>query len=342
MMSLLRLLVLFGFVMSVPAMTGSAPAAEKTVIAHRGASGYLPEHTIAAKAMAYGMGADFIEQDLVLTRDGVPIVLHDIHLDTVTDVAERFPDRKREDGRFYAIDLTLAEIKTLRVFERFNRETGKRVFPNRFGNKDVRFTVPTFEEEIALIKGLNAATGREVGIYPEIKAPGFHRAEGKDISRIVVEILNKHGLSSKADPVIVQCFDWNETQRIRDELGYGGRLVQLIAENKWNIAAGVDFDALKTAEGLAMIAKVAEGIGPWIPQVISGRAEDGKLTVTSLVVDAHAAGLVVHPYTARSDGLPDWAKTMDDLLEGVLMTAGADGIFTDFPDTAVSFVGNKK
>ncbi len=342
MMSVFRLSVLVGLVMSVSASIGPVFAMDKTVIAHRGASGYLPEHTIAAKVMAYGMGAHFIEQDLVLTRDGVPIVLHDIHLDTVTDVAERFPDRKREDGRYYAIDLTLAEIKTLRVFERFDRKTGKPVFPERFGNSDARFTVPTFEEEIELVKGLNASTGRTVGIYPEIKAPAFHRAEGKDISRIVVDILKKHGLSSKADPVIVQCFNWNETQRIRNELGYEGRLVQLIAENKWNIAPGVDFDALRTAKGLAEIARVADGIGPWIPQLIPGRGADGKLNVTTLVSDAHAAGLVVHPYTARSDKLPDWAKTMDDLLEGVLVTAGADGIFTDFPDTAVSFVSRAK
>lgn len=318
-------------------MTGPVSAAQKTVIAHRGASGYLPEHTLAAKALAHGMGADFIEQDLVLTSDGVPVVLHDIHLDTVTDVAARFPPRKRDDGRYYAIDFTLAEIKSLGVSERFDRNTGEAVYKGRFPRDGARFAVATFEEEIALIKGLNASTGRTVGIYPEIKSPAFHRAEGQDISRIVLAILAKHGYASKADAVIVQCFDWNETQRLRNELGYAGRLVQLIGENKWNEAPGVDFDALRTPQGLAAIATMADGIGPWIPHVVSGAGGDA---VTKLVADAHAAGLVVHPYTARADALPDWAGSMDELLKAILVTAAADGVFTDFPDQAVRYVSS--
>ena len=115
-------------------LAGVAHAAETRplVIAHRGASGYLPEHTLAAKAMAHGQGADFIEQDLVLTKDNVPVVLHDVHIDTVTDVAKVFPERKRADGRFYALDFTVAELKRLRLSERFNAKTGARVFPGRF------------------------------------------------------------------------------------------------------------------------------------------------------------------------------------------------------------------
>lgn len=335
MISMKHLIVLILLAASGLAMPGTVSAAQKTVIAHRGASGYLPEHTLPAKAMAHGMGVEFIEQDLVLTKDGVPVVLHDIHLDTVTDVAVKFPGRERKDGRYFAIDFTLAEIKTLAVSERFDRKTGKAVYSNRFPVGGAQFSVPTFEEEILLIKGLNASTGRTVGIYPEIKSPAFHRAEGQDISKIVLAILKKHGYASKTDPVIVQCFDWNETRRLRGELGYGGRLVQLIGENKWNEAPNVDFEALRTSDGIAAIAKVADGIGPWIPHVINGK---GKDSVTGLVAEAQALGLAVHPYTARADALPEWAGSLDELLQAVLVTAGADGIFTDFPDKTVQYV----
>jgi len=173
-----------GVVLMLVAGSGNALAGEKKiVIAHRGACGYLPEHTLEAKAMAYGMGADYIEQDVVLTRDDRAVVLHDIHMDTVTDVAKAFPDRKREDGRYYAIDFTLDEIKKLHVTERMDLETGKPVFPGRFPAGKSGFRVPTLEEEIELIQGLNKSTGKDVGIYPEIKSPAWHRSEGKDISK---------------------------------------------------------------------------------------------------------------------------------------------------------------
>ena len=309
---------------------------EKIVIAHRGASGYLPEHTLAAKALAHGMNVDFIEQDVVLTKDGVPVVLHDHYLDTVTDVAKKFPDRKRSDDRYYAIDFTLAEIKTLIAFERVDLKTGKQVYPNRFPSGASTFRVPTLEEELELISGLNKSTGKSIGIYPEIKAPAFHRAEGQDISRIVLETLAKHGYASKDDPFYVQCFDWNETQRIRNELGFKGKLVQLIAENAWGESPNVDFDYLRTVEGLAEIAKVAEGIGPWIPQVV-----DHSGTKTTLVDAAHKVGLDLHPYTLRADALPAWAESFDDVMQRVVIDAGADGIFSDHPDLAVKFLNNR-
>lgn len=145
-----------------------AQDAPQIVIAHRGASGYLPEHTLEAKAMAHAQGAHYIEQDLVLTKDDVPVVLHDIHIDTVTDVVEKFPTRKRDDGRYYALDFTLAELKTLRATERFNAVTGKQVYPNRFPKGQGRFEIATLAEELQLIQGLNHSTGRVAGIYPEI------------------------------------------------------------------------------------------------------------------------------------------------------------------------------
>jgi len=310
----------------------SALAADKLIIAHRGASGYLPEHTLAAKALAHGMNADYLEQDIVLTRDGVPVVLHDRFLDTVTDVATRFPGRHRDNGRYYVIDFTLAEIKTLKVMERIDLKTGHPVFKNRFPAGLASFSVSTFEEELELVKGLNASTGKTVGIYPEIKAPAFHRKEGQDISKITLDILKKHGYVTKEDAVYLQCFDWRETRRIREELGYQGRLVQLIAANEWK-EADVDFDALRTPQSLLEIAKVADGIGPWIPHIVN---EDG--TLSTLVSDAHAAGLDVHVYTLRSDELPAWAKNFDDLMEILLFKAGADGVFSDFPDLSVSYL----
>ena len=317
-------------------MTDTALATDKIVIAHRGASGYLPEHTLAAKAMAHGMDVDYIEQDVVLTKDGVPVVLHDHFLDTVTDVAKQYPDRKRDDGRYYAIDFTLQEIKSLIAFERIDLKTGKQVFPNRFPSGASTFRVPTLEEELELIAGLNKSTGKSIGIYPEIKAPAFHRAEGQDISKIVLETLAKHGFATKDDPFYVQCFDWNEVQRIRNELGFKGKLIQLIAENAWGESPNVDFDYLRTAEGLAEVAKVADGIGPWIAQVVD---KSGKKT--SLVEEAHKVGLDLHPYTLRADALPAWAKNFDDVMQRVVIEAGADGIFSDHPDLAVKFLTNK-
>lgn len=315
----------------------AAFAADKLIIAHRGASGYLPEHTLAAKALAHGMNPDYIEQDVVLTKDGVPVILHDHYLDTVTDVATKFKARKRDDGRYYAIDFTLAEIKTLNAFERIDLKTGKQVFPNRFPSGQSAFTVPTLEEELELIKGLNKSTGKRIGIYPEIKAPAFHRDEGQDISKIVLSVLKKHGYAGKDDPVYVQCFDWNETQRIRLELEYQGKLIQLIAENSWNESPNVDFDALRTKQMLVEVGKVVDGIGPWISHVID---DDGA--PTDLVGNAHAAGLALHPYTLRVDALPKWAKTHDEAIEAILFKAGADGLFTDFPDLAVQYLKNRQ
>jgi glycerophosphoryl diester phosphodiesterase len=319
------------------AVMASAAAADKLVIAHRGASGYLPEHTLAAKAAAHVMGADYLEQDVVLSKDGVPMVLHDIQIDTVTDVAQIFPDRARRDGRFYAIDFTLDELKSLTVMERAD-QAGRPAFPGRFPRGASSFQIPTLAEEIELIQGLNLSTGREAGIYPEIKAPGWHRAQGQDISKVVLAVLADYGYAGPDDLVFLQCFDWNETQRIRNELGWRGKLVQLLGENAWNEAPGVDYDALRSEIGLAAIARVADGIGPWLGHVVIGVAAAGQPMVTDLVANAHAQGLVVHPYTFRADALPDYAESLEELFRLFLVDAGVDGVFTDFPDRAVAFV----
>ena len=309
---------------------------DRIVIAHRGASGYLPEHTLAAKAAAHAMGADYLEQDVVLSRDGVPLVLHDVQIDTVTDVAELFPDRARADGRFYAIDFALDELRTLNVMERCDR-TGRPVYPDRFPRGASSFRIATLAEEIELIQGMNLSTGREAGIYTEIKAPAWHRAEGQDIAKAVLAVLADYGYADLDDAAYIQCFDWNETQRIRGELGWRGRLVQLLGENAWGEAPEVDYDALRTPDGLAAIAKVAQGIGPAMEQVVAGVDAAGRPVVTDLVARAHAVGLAVHPYTLRADALPAYADSLEAALR-IFFEAGADGVFTDFPDRAVAFL----
>src|ERR1051325_4017469 len=235
-----------------------AHAAETThalIIAHRGASGYLPEHTLACKAVAHAMGADYLEQDIVLSKDGVPVVMHDIQVDTTTDVAKRFPNRARKDGRYYAIDFTLAELKQLKVSERFNSKTGRTDYPNRFPLGQSTFEIPTLEEELQFIQGLNKSTKRDVGIYPEIKQPGWHRQQGQDISKIVLPILARYGYRTKADNFYLQCFDFAEVKRLRSELGFEGKLIVLL-EKKTERA------------GLQEIAKVADGIGPSLDLIV--------------------------------------------------------------------------
>jgi glycerophosphoryl diester phosphodiesterase len=315
----------------------SGVAAQKIVIAHRGASGYLPEHTLAAKAVAHAMGADYIEQDVVLSKDGAPMVLHDIQIDTVTDVAEMFPDRARADGRFYAIDFTVDELQSLSAMERADR-AGEPAFPGRFPRGASSFRIPTLAEEIELIQGLNLSTGREAGIYPEIKAPAWHRAEGQDISRVVLGVLAEYGYADADDLIYLQCFDWHETRRIRHELGYRGKLIQLLGENDWAEAPDVDYATLRTKEGLAAIAEVADGIGPWLRHVVTGADRQGRPVITDLVENAHAHGLAVHPYTFRADALPDYADSLEDVLRIFLIDAGVDGVFTDFPDRALAFL----
>lgn len=320
-------------------LTGATSMADDApiVIAHRGASGYLPEHTLPAKALAYGMGADYLEQDVVLTRDGVPIVLHDIHLDSVTDVADRFPDRKRDDGRYYAIDFTLEEVRMLRVSERFHWRSREAAFPGRFPLGRSRFEVPTLREEIEFIQGLNRSTGRTVGIYPEIKSPAWHRREGQDISRIVLGVLAEYGYASRDDRVYVQCFDGAETRRLREDLGCQLKLIQLIGENDWG-ESDSDYDEMRSAAGLDAIAEYADGIGPWLQHVCRDFEAEGGPTVTPLVRLAHERSLEVHPYTVRNDDLPAGVSHIDALLESLYVTAGADGLFTDHPDLAVEFL----
>lgn len=300
---------------------------KKIVIAHRGASGYLPEHTMESKAMAYAMDPDFIEQDLVLSKDNVPIVIHDIYLDDVTDVAIKFPKKNRKDGRFYVIDFTFDELQTLQVTERFNPKTGEQFYPNRFPKGKGNFKLHSLQQEIELIQGLNKSTGNNIGIYPEIKNPAFHLKEGKDISKIVLQILSDYNYTNKKDNCILQCFDAKELERIRKELQSELFLVQLI-------------EFPEETKQLTHFATYADGIGPWYKQILDKKVNN-KWTFTSLVSDAHTLGLKVHPYTFRADQLGEFFS-FKELLQTLLFEANVDGAFTDFPDKVVSFLENKK
>jgi glycerophosphoryl diester phosphodiesterase len=321
----------------VVAMLGALPVhgGHPVVIAHRGASGYLPEHTLAAKALAHAMGADFLEQDVVLSRDGVPVVLHDIHLDTVTDVAQRYPERKRADGRWYALDFTVAEIRSLRAGERIDLKTGQAAMPGRFPAGKSAFQVPTLAEELEFVEGLNRTTGRRAGIYVEIKQPAWHRREGRDLSAAVLAVLASHGYRTREDPCWLQCFDYAEVQRLRGELGWKGRLLQLTGGTVG--ASGKEAAWLHSREGLAALAKVADGLGPAVASILEGKSPADR-RISPLVRDAHAAGLVVHPYTVRADSLPAVVGSLDELQALLFREAGVDGVFSDHPDRTVAWL----
>mgnify|MGYP000870219424 CR=1 FL=1 len=327
------------FLPLVPLLVSTAFAATPAplVIAHRGASGYLPEHTLEAKAYAHALGADYIEQDLVLSKDDVPVVLHDIHLDTTTDVAQRFPDRKRADGRYYALDFTVAEMKQLRATERFNVKTGERVYPRRFPLGKSAFLISTLEEELQLIQGLNEATGRKAGIYPELKQPAWHRQQGRDLSRVVLPILARYGYATKADPCFLQCFELTEVRRLRGELGWQGRLVMLVGGGRKG-EDGTDYDQLCTASGLRELARVADGIGPSLGRLVSWTAGESSARLTPLARLVQAEKLALHPYTVRADDLPKACPSLDALHAALFRELRVDGVFTDFPDQTAAWL----
>jgi glycerophosphoryl diester phosphodiesterase len=304
----------------LPACAGEP--ARPIVIAHRGASGYLPEHTLEAYTLAHALGADFIEPDLVMTRDGALICLHDIHLEATTDAAARFPKRARADGRWYAADFSLAEIKALAVHERVRRD-GLPVFPGRFRVDSKGFQVPTLVETIELVQALNHATGRAVGLYPETKDPAFHNREGLSLEAPLLATLAAYGYTGADSRIFIQSFDPRSLQKLRFGLGTKLSLVQLIG-------GGPDFDPLVTGEGLEAIAAYANGIGPAKTRIETapGRPVGGN----SLVERAHALNLAVHPYTFRADVLAAGDADLESELQRFLWTYGVDGFFTDHPD----------
>jgi glycerophosphoryl diester phosphodiesterase len=299
----------------------------------------LPEHTLEAKAYSYALGADYIEQDLVATRDNELVVIHDIHIDRVTDVADKFPGRAREDGRFYVRDFDLAEVKQLKARERRQSDGQNAVFPNRFPVDLGNFSVPTFRDEIALIRGLNKSTGRDVGIYAEIKKPAWHKDNGVDLAKLVLQTLAEEGYESPNDKVFLQCFDFHECLRIRTELGSKLKLVQLLDQPGSDEAPGSDYAYLVSQVGLQEIARFADGVGPWLGHLIRIAEIDGHAVSSGFVSRAHELKLVVHPWTFRAEQLVPGFENLAETVRWCAEELKIDGVFTDFPDLALRGLG---
>lgn len=335
-------------------MQTSGEIQQRIVIAHRGASGYLPEHTLESKALAVGMKADYVEQDLVMTKDNHLVVIHDHFLDGLTDVAQKFPTRHRKDGKYYVMDFTLSEIRSLNMTENFKLENGKQVqvYPDRFPIWKSQFKIHTFEEELEFIQGLEKSTGRRIGIYPEIKAPWLHHQEGKDIALATLKVLKKYGYTHKNDPVYLQTFDFNELKRIKTklapQLGMDLKLIQLIAYTDWHETeeknqngkwVNYNYDWFFTPGAMREIAKYADGVGPaWYMLIDDKKSTKGNLKYTPMVADIVSQKLELHPYTVRKDALPNYVTNTNELFEALFNHAGATGVFTDFPDLAVKFL----
>jgi glycerophosphoryl diester phosphodiesterase len=359
-----RTALLTASVLAVPLLlTGPATAAppqretaddagELLVIGHRGAAGYRPEHTLASYELGARMGADYIEPDVVSTRDGVLVTRHENEISGTTDVAEHpeFADRRTTkviDGveltGWFTEDFTLAELRSLRAVERLPDVREENTL------YDGLYQVPTLDEVLELREELSRELGREVGVYIETKHPTYFDSIGLSLEEPLVEDLDEAGLDHRGAPVFLQSF---ETTNLRELDGVVDvPLVQLLSATGAPadlVAAGDPrtYADLSTAEGLADIGEYADGVGPDKSQVIP-REPDGTLgEPTSFVADAHAADLLVHPYTFRNENefLPaelrdpgeepgDYGRAIDEQL--AFWATGIDGLFTDNPDTGV-------
>ena len=334
-----------------PTLDGKKPL----IIAHRGASGYMPDHTLQGYTKAVELGADFIEPDLVSTKDGVLIARHEPNLKDTTDIATRpeFAQYKRtmsvdghdEEG-WFASDLTLAQIKTLRA---------KQPRADRSTQYNGQFQIPTFEEILKLRADLSKKYGREIGVYPETKHPAWHHALGLGFEDKLVNILKKHGLNRANAPVYIQSFELTNLKALKKMTQVP--LIYLLDADDVNkdgsIATIRPYDFVKSGdtrtyadmlkpENLKEVAKTANGIGPWKVYIASYRTDaDGKkyrLPANDLVKRAHALGLKVHPYTFRNE-----AKHLTEDDKGdpyneyaTYFATGIDGLFSDYTDTAVA------
>jgi glycerophosphoryl diester phosphodiesterase len=357
-----------------PATAVASDQPHPLVIGHRGAAGYLPDHTLPGYALAIKLGADYIEPDLVSTKDGRLVARHEPNITATTDVAQHpeFADRERtavvdgvtETGWFVS-DFTLAELRTLRAIQPLPER------PQRFNGK---FRIPTLEEVIALAKRYSKRLHRTIGIYPETKHPTYHKSIGLPLERKLVKILDKAGLNRRKSPVFIQSFETANLKKLNKITPV--RLVQLIDANDVNPDGSLDYTApfdrpydwtasgrpgtfgdLTTDAGLDEVASYADGIGPWKPYIISTAAVDinGDGTVgdengdgvvnetdrkvlppTDLVARAHARGLLVHPYTFRNEAKRLAFDYGGNPVEEYLRfyEAGVDGLFSDFADTA--------
>jgi glycerophosphoryl diester phosphodiesterase len=332
------------------------------VIGHRGASGYLPEHTLQSYALAIKLGADYVEPDLVATKDGHLIARHEPDITNTTDVRQHpeFADRERTamvDGfpvtGWFASDFTLAEIKTLRAVQTFPER------PQRFNG---RFKIPTLEEVIELVKHESRKRDRRIGIYPETKHPTYHKDLGLALEPRLVKILKRAGWDSRRDPVFIQSFEQSNLKQLNRMIGV--RLVQLVDANDvladgtleyvapfdrpydWTVSGDPELESrtfgfFATNEGLAEIRTYADGIGPWKRYIVStlGTGPESSRTLappTTLIRRAHAHGLVIHTWTFRNEQsrlVSDYGgNPINEYLQ--FYELGIDGVFSDFPDTA--------
>ncbi len=313
------------------------------VIAHRGASGERPEHTLLSYQRAIDQGADFIEPDLVPTKDGVLVARHENNIADTTDVAAHpeFASRKATktiDGEtvtgWFTEDFTLAELKTLRARERLPKlRPGNTAF-------DGQATIPTLDEIIALAKQGSKTTGRTIGIYPETKHPSYFASIGLPLEQRLIDKLKAAGWDRADAPVFIQSFEVENLKKLKSMTKV--RLIQLMASDGGPADhAAPSYKAMATAEGLKAVAAYAYGIGPELTMIqpVSGPA-------TPLIADAHAAGLKLHPWTFRAENfflLPQYRSGANPMDHGRLQDEilyfiglGVDGFFTDFPYIGVS------
>ena len=335
------------------------------VIGHRGASGFLPEHTLESYRLAIKLGADYIEPDLVATKDGVLIARHEPFIGDTdpatrdsTNVADHPEFASRETTKmldgfattgFFASDFTLAEIKTLGA----KQTRGGR--PTEF---DGKFKVPTLQEVIDLAKRESRKRGRRIGIYPETKHPTFHQTLNLPLERRLVRVLDRNGLNKRKSAVFIQSFEQSNLKQLNTMTPV--RLVQLVDANDtdpitgnptyaapfdrpydWTVSGDPvlqarTFGFFATDEGLAEIKTYADGIGPWKVYIIptTGSGGGDVKPPTDLIQRAHAHGLLVHTWTFRDDAFPTGypGGPVEEYL--AFYRLGIDGVFSDFPDTA--------
>ena len=354
-----------------PTLNGQAPL----VIGHRGASGYLPEHTLESYKRAIELGVDFIEPDVVATKDGELVVRHEPNITATTDVSTRIEFAGRKTTRmvdgvseigWFTIDLTLAELKTLRA---------KQPMAERDQSHNGKYVIPTLREVLDLARSEGTRVGRTIGVYPETKHPTWHVNAGLALEDRLLKLLAEYGYTSKNSPVIVQSFEVTNLKYLRSKTAV--RLVQLIGGNgvdakgavtlvapfdkPYDFALAKDsrtFADLLSPAGMREIKTYADGIGPWKAYLLPARQldanADGKpddlngdgaiderdrvlLPPTTVVKDAHAAGLFVHPFTFRSEAKRLVSDYRGDAAAEYrkFFEMGVDGVFSDFPDTAI-------
>jgi len=320
------------------------------VIAHRGASGYVPEHTLAAYFIAMQQGADYIEPDLVMTRDGVLIARHENEISQTTDVAQhpQFAQRRTRktiDGvpveGWFTEDFTLAELKRLRAVERLPQ---LRACNTRF---DRMFEIPTLDEILTLVAALQPTLPQLVGVYPETKHPTYFAAMGLPMEQVLVRTLQRYGYRGRGAPVFIQSFETGNLRALRALTEVA--LVQLVEDSgqPFDLARSGDarsYADLMTRQGLQEIAEYADAVGVNKNLVLT-RAGGALSQPTALTEEAHTAGLRVHVWTLRAENhfLPaslrkgsDEAHTGDLAAEiEAFLAAGVDGFFTDHPDVGV-------